>query len=43
MGRYQARAIPKCRATFYPDEGHLLVVDHADEILTALVTSGGAS
>ena len=43
MGRYLARAIPQCRATFYPDEGHLLVVDHADEILAALFASGGAS
>jgi pimeloyl-ACP methyl ester carboxylesterase len=43
MGRYLARAIPQCRAAFYPDEGHLLVVDHADEILAALFTSGGAS
>jgi pimeloyl-ACP methyl ester carboxylesterase/uncharacterized protein (DUF952 family) len=37
MGRYQAQAIPGCRATFYADEGHLLVVDRIDEVLRALV------
>ncbi len=33
MGRHMAAAIPNCRATFYPDEGHLLVVDHITEII----------
>jgi pimeloyl-ACP methyl ester carboxylesterase len=38
MGRYMAQAIPSCRATFYPNEGHFsLGVNHLDEILTALV------
>ncbi len=36
MGRYQAEAIPHCNATFYPGEGHLLVVDHMREIQEAL-------
>jgi pimeloyl-ACP methyl ester carboxylesterase len=36
MGRYQARAIPNCRATFYPDEGHLIAVDHMEEIQAVL-------
>ncbi len=36
MGRYQARAIPNCRARFYPREGHLLVVDRIEEIQAAL-------
>ena len=36
MGRYQASAIPECRATFYPGEGHLLIVDRIEEILGAL-------
>ncbi|OGO50594.1 MAG: hypothetical protein A2148_04950 [Chloroflexi bacterium RBG_16_68_14] len=39
MGRYQAGAIPNCRATFYPDEGHIsLVVDHMEEILGSLTS-----
>ncbi len=38
MGRYQAQALPNCRAHFYPTEGHLsLVINRADEILGALV------
>jgi len=36
MGRYQAEAIPNCRPTFYPGEGHLLIVDRMEEILAAL-------
>jgi pimeloyl-ACP methyl ester carboxylesterase len=36
MGRYQAESIPNCRATFLPGEGHLLIVDHMEEMLTAL-------
>jgi pimeloyl-ACP methyl ester carboxylesterase len=36
MGRYVARAIPRCRARLYPGEGHMLVLDHFDEILAAL-------
>lgn len=38
MGRYQARAIPNCRATFYPGEGHLLMVDRMEEILGSLIS-----
>ena len=38
MGRYQANALPNCRAHFYPDEGHIsLVLDHSEEILAALL------
>ncbi len=38
MGRYQAQAIPGCRATFYEDEGHISVaVNRIEEILSALV------
>lgn len=36
MGRYQAAAIPRCKATFYPGEGHLLLVDRMEEILGAV-------
>jgi len=39
MGRYQAGAIPNCRATFYAGEGHIsLVVDHMEEILGSLMS-----
>jgi pimeloyl-ACP methyl ester carboxylesterase len=34
-GRYFAREIPGCRATFVPGGGHLLIVDHAMEIMAA--------
>ncbi|TAK57128.1 MAG: alpha/beta hydrolase [Dehalococcoidia bacterium] len=37
MGRYQAAAIPNCRATFFPGEGHLLIIDRMEEILGAAV------
>jgi len=41
MGRYQAQAIPNCRAQFYPEDGHIsLAVNRIEEIsavLTALV------
>ena len=36
MGRYLAEAIPNCRATFYPGEGHLLIVGRMEEILAVL-------
>ncbi len=36
-GRYLAATIPRCRATFYPDEAHLSVpIAHGREILEAL-------
>jgi len=35
MGRHLASAIPDCRATFYPDEGHLLAFEHMPEIIRA--------
>jgi pimeloyl-ACP methyl ester carboxylesterase len=37
MGRYLARAIPGCRATFLPGEGHLLLYAHWPEVLTWLL------
>lgn len=43
MGRYQARAIPNCQATFYPDEGHLsLIVNRIEEIFGALLDHEGS-
>jgi pimeloyl-ACP methyl ester carboxylesterase len=35
--RYMAQAIPKCEATFLPDEGHWLFLDHWQEILAPLM------
>jgi len=38
MGRYQARTIPKCRANFYPGEGHFsLAINHMEKILSGLL------
>ena len=37
--RSLARAIPNCRSTFYPGEGHLLIFEREEEILRALVAS----
>jgi pimeloyl-ACP methyl ester carboxylesterase len=39
MGRHMAAEIPNCRATFFPGEGHLLVVDHMSEIVRAFMPS----
>jgi hypothetical protein len=33
MGRYMARSIPNCRATFFPDEGHFsIILNRIEEI-----------
>lgn len=42
VGRYFASEIAGCQATFLPGEGHLLIVDHASEILAALVAAAKA-
>jgi pimeloyl-ACP methyl ester carboxylesterase len=39
FARHLADAIPNCRATYYPNEGHFLFNKHAREILGALVPS----
>jgi pimeloyl-ACP methyl ester carboxylesterase len=37
MGRYLAQHLPQCHAAFYPNEGHLSLVEHrAQEILGVL-------
>lgn len=36
MGHYVADAVPSCTPHIYPDEGHLLILDHWDEILAVL-------
>jgi pimeloyl-ACP methyl ester carboxylesterase len=41
MGRYLARAIPNCRATFLPTEGHLLLYSHWPEVLAWLLEREG--
>ncbi len=39
MGRYMAKVIPNCQASFLPDEGHIsLIFNHAEQILGDLVT-----
>ena len=42
MGRYLAKSIPGCRATFYPGEAHLHFVDRLPEILAALSARSSA-
>ena len=37
MGKRLASAIPHCRATFFPGEGHWAIYSHWQEILTTLV------
>ena len=37
IGRYVAETIPRAEATYFAGEGHLMIVDHIEEILRALV------
>jgi pimeloyl-ACP methyl ester carboxylesterase len=37
VGRFVAETIPHAEATYFRGEGHLLIVDHIEEILRALV------
>ena len=38
MGHYQARIIPDCEATFYPQDGHLsIIANHMEEILAKML------
>lgn len=39
MGRHLASQIPRCRATFYPGEGHLIAFEHIQEIVRVFTTS----
>jgi pimeloyl-ACP methyl ester carboxylesterase len=41
MGRHMVAQIRNCQATFFPGEGHLLVVDHMSEIVRAFAPSAG--
>jgi pimeloyl-ACP methyl ester carboxylesterase len=36
MGRYQAKAIPNCRATFMQNAGHFWIFDNFEEVLSRL-------
>jgi pimeloyl-ACP methyl ester carboxylesterase len=36
MGRYLAKSIPDCQASFFPGEGHLHFIDRLPEILSAV-------
>ena len=40
MGRYVAESIPDCDAAFYPDDGHLSMMRHYDEVLTTVAYRG---
>lgn len=40
MGRYLAGRIPDCTAHFLPGEGHLLMLNHIEEILDAFAEKG---
>lgn len=39
FGREIARELPRCRATFWPDEGHLMAVSRARQIIDAIKQS----
>ncbi len=39
--QYLARALPQSQLTVCPGEGHLLIVDHMDEILRAALGGAG--
>jgi len=43
MGKRLAKAIPHCRATFFPKEGHWAIYSHWQEMLTALVQTEAAT
>jgi pimeloyl-ACP methyl ester carboxylesterase len=37
MGRYVAKTIPNCHATFVPGAGHFWIFEHFDEVFATLV------
>lgn len=39
MGNYFARQIPRSQLTVYPNEGHLLIQTHAEEIIQTLINN----
>ena len=40
IAQYMSTVIPRCRPSFYPDEGHLLVFTKAAEVFGALTGRG---
>ena len=42
IGRYFAREIPGCQATFVPDGGHMMIIDHAGEVMAAISAAARA-
>lgn len=42
IGRYFAREIPGCRATFVEGGGHMMIIDHAFEIMAAVAEAARA-
>ena len=42
IGRYFAREIPGCRATFVAGGGHMMIIDHAGEIMAAVADAARA-
>ncbi len=42
IGRYFSREIPGCRATFVAGGWHMMIIDHAKEIMTAITDAGRA-
>ena len=39
FGRAIAAAIPRCRATYWPGEGHLMMISRANQIIDSIVAS----
>lgn len=42
IGQYFAREIPGCRATFVAGGGHMMIIDHAGEIMAAIADAARA-
>ena len=42
IGRYFSREIPGCRATFVAGGGHMMIIDHAGEIMAAVTDAAHA-
>jgi pimeloyl-ACP methyl ester carboxylesterase len=42
IGRYFSREIPGCRATFVAGGGHMMIIDHASEVMAAIADAARA-
>ena len=38
MARHVARSLPRCRPTYFPNEGHFVAARHWDEIVETLIS-----